>query len=308
MKVSVVMPAYNAEKYIVEAIQSVLQQDFEDFKLIIVNDGSTDKTREIINGCTSNKIITYDLPVNCGNAVARNIGIKLSGDCEYIAVMDADDICHKNRLKRQASFLDENRDIHILGSNIQIFNEELSSPVKTIAHPTEDSSIKPRLLLLNGTAMSHPSSMMRVSFIADNHKLYPPPLRGHLGIDHEFWISCIPNGVKFHALKDVLLFKRRHKDNISADSSKTGPLAERKTEIRSRLLSIFYPGLNRIELLALATLLEEGKQPSFDELSSGYIAAKMAAQDKKSHFGEDKSMILNFFQNAINKHLTKLKS
>lgn len=307
MKVSVVMPAYNAEKYIAEAIQSVLQQDFEDFKFIIINDGSTDRTREIIDGFTSNKIITYDLPVNCGNALARNIGIKLSGDCKYIAAMDADDICHKNRLKKQVSFLDENQSVHILGSNIKIFNEKLSNPVKTIAHPTEDSIIKARLLLLNGTAMSHPSSMMSTSFLADNNNLYPPPLRGHLGEDHDFWISCLPNGVKFHTLRDVLLFKRRHKTNISADSSKAGPLAKKKTEIRSRLLSLFYPGLNRRELLALATLLEEGKQLSFDEISSGYVAAKMASQDKKSHFGENKQMILNFFQNAANKHLQILK-
>src|ERR1700754_2088364 len=91
-KITVLMPAYNAGKYIGEAIESVLEQTFTDFELLIVNDGSTDNTAAIIQSFTDPRIVLIQQP-NLGVAAALNNGLK-HARAEYIARFDADDICY----------------------------------------------------------------------------------------------------------------------------------------------------------------------------------------------------------------------
>src|ERR1700761_7286076 len=95
-QITVLMPAYNAGKYIAEAIASVLGQTFGDFELLIVNDGSTDDTLDIINSFDDKRIRVISQP-NQGVAAALNTGLK-HAKAEYIARFDADDICLPQRL------------------------------------------------------------------------------------------------------------------------------------------------------------------------------------------------------------------
>ena len=95
-KVTVLMPAYNVEKYISEAIESVLQQSFGDFKFLIVNDGSTDNTEQIIRSFTDERIILINQP-HGGIASALNNGLSKTNSV-YIARFDADDVCFPTRL------------------------------------------------------------------------------------------------------------------------------------------------------------------------------------------------------------------
>jgi glycosyltransferase involved in cell wall biosynthesis len=305
MKASVIITTYNAESYIRESIDSILNQNFTDFRLFVIDDGSTDRTVEIIRTTDHPKLKFIELPVNCGMVTARNLGIKLGETSDYIVTMDADDISHKDRLSKQIGFLDQNKNVDILGSRIQIFNEQGVNLVSTFQHPTEDAEIKSRLLLLNGTAMSHPSSVIRTKFLKDNLLLYPHPSRGNLGVDHDFWISCIPCRVSFRSLEEVLLFKRRHKNNISAASAKSGFLASRKTVSRARLLSYFYPLLTMEELTSLATLFEEGKNLTFEELALGFSSTKAALRDMKSYFGESKQILSELLKGALKKRLER---
>lgn len=97
-KVSVLMPVYNADKYVSTAIESILQQTFTDFEFIIVDDDSTDGTLEIIKSFSDPRIKLIELPVNVGNNNARNIGMELVSG-EYICAMDADDVAVPNRIK-----------------------------------------------------------------------------------------------------------------------------------------------------------------------------------------------------------------
>ncbi len=305
MKASVILPTYNAESYIRESIDSILNQNFTDFRLFVIDDGSTDRTVEIIKSIHHPKLKLIELPVNCGVVTARNIGIKLGESSDYIVTMDSDDISHKDRLSKQISFLDQNRNVDILGSRIHIFNEQRENLVSTFPHPTEDAEIKSRLLLLNGTAMSHPSSVIRTKFLKDNLLLYTHPSRGNLGVDHDFWISCIPYRVRFHSLEEVLLFKRRHKNNISAASTKSGIFASRKTVSRARLLSYFYPSLKMEELTSLAILFEEGKNLTFEELALGYSSTKVALRDMKSYFGESKQILAELLKGTLKMRLER---
>ena len=97
-KISVVMPAYNAEKYIGEAIESILNQTFKDFEFIIINDGSVDHTKEIIREYNDPRIVLLENDKNRGIVLSLNKGLDAATG-KYIARMDADDIALKNRFE-----------------------------------------------------------------------------------------------------------------------------------------------------------------------------------------------------------------
>ncbi|HGF9542707.1 TPA: glycosyltransferase family 2 protein, partial [Acinetobacter baumannii] len=116
MLVSVVLPAYNAELYLKEAIDSVLSQTFTDFELIILNDGSIDRTEEIILSYNDSRIVYVKNEKNLGLIGTLNKGINLAKG-KYIARMDADDICLPERFKKQVDFLEKNNEIDLIGTN-----------------------------------------------------------------------------------------------------------------------------------------------------------------------------------------------
>ena len=122
MKVTVLMPAYNAEKYIAEAIHSVLGQSFRDFELLIVDDGSDDRTRQVIQGFSDSRIrlLTQD---NQGISFALNAGLK-EAKGQYIARFDADDVCLPQRLMRQVLFLDGHPAYLVIGSDAEYISED----------------------------------------------------------------------------------------------------------------------------------------------------------------------------------------
>ena len=106
-KISVIMPAYNAEKYIAEAIDSILGQTFGDFEFIILNDCSTDRTEEIILSYDDPRIVYLKNEQNMGVAATLNKGLAIAKG-EYIAFLDADDYWAPEKLKKQIAFMQEN--------------------------------------------------------------------------------------------------------------------------------------------------------------------------------------------------------
>jgi glycosyltransferase involved in cell wall biosynthesis len=121
VKVSVLMPAWNAEKYIAEAIHSVLKQTFNDFELLIINDGSTDDTVSVIKQFTDPRIRIIEQSRQ-GIAEALNVGLKYAKG-QYIARFDADDICLPERLQKQISFLDQYPDYVLIGCDAEFIAE-----------------------------------------------------------------------------------------------------------------------------------------------------------------------------------------
>lgn len=119
-KVSVIMSVYNAEKYLNEAIESILNQKFKDFELIIINDGSTDSSLEIVQSYNDERLVLLDQK-NAGNSIARNRAIQISKS-NYIAILDADDISMPDRLEKQYYFIQNNPDYVVVGSNAEIID------------------------------------------------------------------------------------------------------------------------------------------------------------------------------------------
>ena len=120
--VSVVMPVFNGEKYLQEAIESILIQSFKDFEFIIVNDGSTDNSLNIIKSFDDDRIVIINQK-NMGLPTALNNGIEKSIS-QYIARMDADDISLPNRLDLQYQYLEKNRDVVAVGGHVEIIDED----------------------------------------------------------------------------------------------------------------------------------------------------------------------------------------
>lgn len=125
-KITVFMPVYNAEKYLREAIESILCQTYRDFEFLIINDASTDSSREIILSCTDPRIKLVDNNKNLGIPGTRNRGIEIaSGD--YIAFMDADDVSFPQRLEKQLQFLEKNQGAGVVASWVERIREDGSS-------------------------------------------------------------------------------------------------------------------------------------------------------------------------------------
>ena len=121
--ISVILPTYNNEGTIFDSIKSILNQSYQDFELIIINDCSTDKTKQVIESFDDNRIIYLENNKNIGRSKSRNMAIKIAkGD--FIAVMDGDDISVPNRLSKQLKYLIENPKIDLVASNIIFFTDE----------------------------------------------------------------------------------------------------------------------------------------------------------------------------------------
>lgn len=189
-KVTVLMPAYNAEKYIAEAIESVLQQSFTDFKLLIVNDGSTDNTEQIINSFTDARILLINQS-HQGIAAALNAGISKT-ESIYIARFDADDICFTERLQEQVSFLETHLDYVLVGSDAEYVSEngEHLFHFNCIGHTHEEIAQK----IYSDCPFIHASVMYRKNAVikTGGYSLY-----AHNFEDYFLWIQLKKYG-KFY--------------------------------------------------------------------------------------------------------------
>jgi len=120
-KISIIIPTYNYAQYICEAIESVLNQTYKDFEIIVVDDGSTDNTKEVIKPYLNK--IKYIYQQNSGPSSARNRGIK-EAKGEYIAFLDADDIWLPQKLELQIKFMEKEKEVGLIFSDMILFNEK----------------------------------------------------------------------------------------------------------------------------------------------------------------------------------------
>lgn len=196
-KISVVMPVYNGERYLKEAMESVLNQTFKDFEFIIINDGSTDSTEKIIQGFSDPRIVYLDNGGNLGLSRSFNRGIQVARG-EYIARMDADDISLPDRFEKQIKFLEANPQIGVLGSNIKIIGTN-----KIFKRPENHKAIKWQSLL--STPVVHPTVMARANILKNN----PYDDKLHNSEDYELWSRLIfEKDAGFANLQEPLLLYR----------------------------------------------------------------------------------------------------
>lgn len=205
-KITVLMPVYNAEKYLNEATNSILNQSFTDFEFLIINDGSTDDSKRIIQSYNDRRIRYVENEKNLGLIETLNKGFDLALG-EYIARMDADDISLPNRLEEQVRFLESSPDIGIVGSQIKTIGD-IDGYIRR--RPTNPDEIKCALLF--DTPLAHPSVVIRKKVFADNGLKYDPDFKH--AEDYELWTRAV-DCTKAANIDKVLLYYRIHQKSVS---------------------------------------------------------------------------------------------
>lgn len=204
-KISVIMPVYNGEKYLKEAIDSILKQTFSDFELLLINDGSTDSTEAIIKSYDDVRMIYIKNEKNLGLIKTLNKGLDLAKG-EFIARMDQDDIALPTRFEKQINIFHKNPDIGVCGTWFTCFGEGIKE--KTLQHPVNSESIK--INLLGRSSLGHPTVMLRKS--AMENLRYDENYQS--AEDYEFWVS-LSRVTRLYNIPESLLKYRVHQTNIS---------------------------------------------------------------------------------------------
>lgn len=269
-KISVIMPAYNAEKYIGEAIDSILSQTFEDFEFIILNDCSKDRTEEIILSYGDPRIVYLKNEQNLGVAATLNKGLA-NAKGEYIARMDADDISLPERFEKQVTYLDANDDIAVLGTNLECFNEY--GTISTGWSVSEPEQMKVDMFFSCGLA--HPSVMMRTDVI---RSLGGYDLAFNGLEDYELWCRVLENH-KITTLPDILLRYRIHGSQVTQN-----PSPRHREQMRAlKTRQIRQLGLEPNQAVAFFLFCEEGKPDTAEAikaLDAFFVLADKANAEK----------------------------
>lgn len=209
-KVTVITTVYNCEKYISKSIDSILNQTFNDFEYIIVNDGSTDNTTGIINSLAGKdkRLVLINNKLNQGRVKSLNIALEKSKG-KFIAIQDADDISLPGRLESQYEFIDTHPEYVLVGSNITLIDEN-ENIISAPRRPLNDSDLK--FSLLFRCTFANPSIMYRRETIEKNNIRY----ENNFAHAEDFrFISLISRHGKVANLKNAYIQYRKHPENNS---------------------------------------------------------------------------------------------
>jgi len=205
-RVSVLMPVYNGEKFLREAIESVLRQTFTDFELLIINDGSTDGSLDIIQTYSDPRIRLINNGANIGLIATRNKGIDNARGA-FIALLDCDDIAYPERLATQVNFLDRNPDFGMVGAWVKIIDENGGSTGKIVKYIASPEMIPSILVFRNYFCQS--AVVIRKSVLPEGrYRLYQG------AEDYDLWVRVAKN-TRVWNLQTVLASYRVHQSSIS---------------------------------------------------------------------------------------------
>ncbi|KUL28708.1 hypothetical protein ASB62_05555 [Chlorobium limicola] len=230
------MPIYNGSAHLREAIESVLNQNFSDFEFLIIDDGSTDGSREIVNSYDDPRIELRLSPKNRGIAKTLNDGIKLAKG-RYIARMDADDICMPQRLQRQFDFMETYSHIGLVGSGVMKIKQNRVN--KIVSWPETDAEIKIDLLFQN--PFFHPSVMVRCDLLKKTgYNLQLPYAQ-----DYGLWVE-LAHLTDFANLPDALIKYRVHEGQVT--KTKGSQQAAMARKVRENYLCTIFHDVNKNDL------------------------------------------------------------
>jgi glycosyltransferase involved in cell wall biosynthesis len=183
--VTVLMSTYNDASYLAESVESVLGQTFGDFEFLIVDDGSTDGTRDVLGAVHDPRVRVRRNAENLGLTRSLNLGLDAASG-QFVARMDADDVCFPERLARQVEFLQSRPDVGIVGCSRELVDER----GRFVAHASaaeDDSRIRWKCLL--GNPFAHPTVMLRRDVLDRNRLRYDKQYR--TAQDYELWTRLL---------------------------------------------------------------------------------------------------------------------
>jgi glycosyltransferase involved in cell wall biosynthesis len=223
-KVTVLMPVYNGENYLREAMDSILNQTFTDFEFVIVNDGSIDKSLEIINSYHDSRIKLIENPKNLGISESLNKGL-FSATGKYIVRMDCDDISLPHRLQKQIEYLDNHPEVIIVGSYIDMIDLDSRKLNQQVRYPLIHDDIINSMLTSN--PMAHPSVMFRRSEVLNigGYRLFKE-WNGVSTEDYDLWLRIASNNFKLANLEESLLYYRYHSNSLTQVAFANGKMID----------------------------------------------------------------------------------
>ena len=298
MKLAVILPAYNAENFITECLESLLNQTFSDFCILAVNDASTDNTGKILETYAAKdaRLRVYHFSENQGEPAVMQFAMDMLNymNVEYVARMDADDICLPHRFEKQVQYLDEHPEIDILGSNGKT---DKATKVSTL--PLLDKDIKAHFSLARDNIIN-PSSMWRHSSIKALGINYAQTATAP---DFHMWVQCALHKKTFANLPEPLLLYRIHQAQASKIHDKISESVQYTMEL---WISHLFPELTPKEV-SLLSLILHGKTiklrtEEFEIAFSAYD--KVRSNNGNSLFGEDRETmfsILDTYTQALKK-------
>jgi len=211
-KISVILPVYNAEKYLNEAIDSILSQTFTDFEFLLINDGSTDRSERIIQSYKDPRIVSISNEINKGLIYSLNRAIDLAKG-EYIARMDADDIALPKRLEKQINHLAKH-DVAILATTYHSIDED-RKPLPV--WKTDRNTITPgqiRKTLPKDNCIAHPTTIAK-AWVFKKYRYHPELVGKYKFIhnqtyseDYDLWLRIAADGLAIEKLPEPLLLYR----------------------------------------------------------------------------------------------------
>ena len=238
--VSVIMSTYNRESMLREAIESVLNQSFNNFEFIIINDFSNDSTVSIIESFNDSRIRLFSNKQNCGCTFNYHNANNLSKG-EYIVHIDDDDIFLSEKLQKQVDFLEQNPDIDMVGTYIETFGDGARPSWVFYSKPQEIDFL---MNLYN--PLCHSSVMYRKSFIEKHAINYD--ISKKCAQDYDFYKQFVLKGAKISNLPDVLVRYRMHANRLT-DLKETQEIQIKNAEIvKKELLSRFFSDNELVEL------------------------------------------------------------
>ncbi|MFD1037204.1 glycosyltransferase family 2 protein [Virgibacillus byunsanensis] len=240
--VTVFIPLYNCEAYIQDALKSIIHQTYTNLEILIIDDGSTDNSVNIVNSYTDSRIRLIKNRSNKGIPYTRNVGLEESNG-EYMAIMDADDISYVTRIEKQVDFMENNLNIDAIGSYYNIFGGRFNKVMKPKSITSEE--IKAGLVLLNRIA--NPTSFIRLETLRKYGIRYNSAY--FVAQDYDMWVQISKVGNLF-ILPEVLLKYRTGHSNITK-KSKADKVIQRKQindSIHEDILSFYNFNLTEEEL------------------------------------------------------------
>ena len=293
-RLTIIIPVYNAEKHLRETLENVFQQTYTDYRLLIINDASTDSTETIVRSFKDSRIIYHRLDKNVGRGAIRQLGVEMA-DTELIAFQDADDLWDKTKLERQIEFLDNHPEIDICGTSYKMFGTR----TEDFLLPEHDEDIKAGFVL--GCNMNQASVVIRKNIFEKYHLAYRSDFL--LAEDYKFWVDALPYA-KFYNFPEFLAFYRQHSTQGTAltcdEQSNYG------NKVRLEILRKVYPNFTKEEgdfhndyfvkheflkindhkkRLAWAKKLISENNPSKSEISQNALEKAMRSHLKDSCLG-----------------------
>lgn len=290
--VTVLMPVYNGEAYLREAIESILNQTFSNFELLIINDGSSDSSEEIILSYADSRIVYIKNELNLKLIVTLNKGLDIAKG-KYIARMDADDISLPSRLEKQVLFLETNPMIGLLGSAFEIIGKENKN-----SYPVADDDIRLTMLFLN--SFLHSSVLFRRELCTTN-SLYFDKKYIHAE-DYKLWTELMFK-TKVSNLDEVLVKYRVHDNQISQMHSKEQIEGTQKIQKEYLEAAGFEFTDQEFEMIQNSRLLKTFGNEAYDYL---VVLDKLYDQNQKTAFFNERVMF-DFLANRYRMAIFDLK-